>query len=86
MKKIEVPKLYSSCMALCLSHFTFFVHVATHEIFTLILAKLPGLMRLCQENMEYKQLAAFVATTQLLASYSRMHKGTKECRRHMLWQ
>jgi len=36
--------------------------------------------------MEYKQLAAFVTTTQLLANYSRMQKGTKECRRHVLWQ
>ena len=69
--------MYESCIAhawlyACLiSHF---LHMYPRN-FTLILAKLPGLMRLCQENMEYKLLAAFVATTQLLAIYSHMRRN-----------
>ena len=31
----------------------------------------------CQENVEYKQFAAFVATTQLLANYSRVKENRR---------
>jgi len=51
----------------------------THENFLMVLSRFKDLEwdYACQENVEYEQLSAFMATMQLLANYSH----TKENRR-----